>query len=428
MCISTRSHFRLHSDAFAIVLGFAGLLSSRSARAAEPIDEVSATRVVCTKGPDRAVAHATRQSGAAAVTAAHVLPNPSLVGSYQSTFSGVTDRELIVGVSVPVGISGRRFVLQDAADERLKQAEAQGDATVFESAIAFREAYADAVIDQARVQVRTEQQKALDELSETIAGLQKGGEASAYDLLRQSVQARLHRRTLESTKADALASRALLEAWLGREVTLPSTAPQALVGPVQRSTEAVPTTPRIRALDAQSRASELEARAAHRQWVPDLDVFAGYRAVGLGDQTGHGMSLGLTVPLTFFDHGQGDAARADAEQEVARAAAERLRRQQQAQLKGARLRLQLLEASAADAQAASVEAQAVRDKARQLYAAGEAAITELLEAYRGAEDARLAELDLALEIALTRLAVMKEAGTMFNVTLDHECGGTGGAR
>lgn len=421
-------HRRRGSSARSTAICLAAVLLSVRVKAAEPLDEMSATRAVCARGPDRAVALALRQSGAAIVTAARVLPNPSVFASYQSTVSGVIDRELMVGVSVPVGIAGRRSILKTAADERLKQAEGQADATLFESAIAFREAYVVAAIAQTRVFLRTQQQESLDELSQAIAGLQRGGETSAYDLLRQSSQARLHRGALESAKAEALASRAYLEAWLEQDVTLPVIEPQTLGAFSENHSDQALATARIRSLEAQSRASKLEGRAARRQRVPEMDVFAGYRGVGLGDQAGHGVSLSLTVPLTLFDHGQGEAARADAEQQLATAAAQRLQRQQYAQLKGARLRLQVLEASAAEARAVSVDAQSVRDQAGQLYAAGEATITEVLEAYQGAEEARLAELDLSLQIALTRLTVMKEAGTMYDSTLDQECGGSGGVR
>jgi outer membrane protein TolC len=59
----------------------------------------------------------------------------------------------------------------------------------------------------------------------------------------------------------------------------------------------------------------------------------------------------------------------------------------------------------------------------QLYAAGEASITELLEAYRVAEEAQLAELALTEHVALTRLQLMRASGTMFDAELDRHCRG-----
>jgi outer membrane protein, heavy metal efflux system len=404
----------------------AGFFVSSSA-SAQAFDEVAATRAVCTSGAESAVAKAQRLRGGAGVLAAQVLPNPTLSVEHQRTLSGPADRETIVGLSVPLGIGGRRWLLQDAAEARRKQANAEAHATLFEAALAFREAYVAASVDQARVQVLSEQQAALDSLSQAIQKLAKGGEAAGYDGLRQLTQARLHRQLLESAKARSLASRTLLEAWTGREMAL---ANHELV-PLGKGAGSLlggeaGETPTVQSLQAEARASELETRAARRRSVPDLEVFAGYRAVAVGAETGHGMALSVELPLTFFDRRQGEAARADAEAQLARSLAGRLRQQNKARLKAARASLARLEPLQTEAHTASRDAVSVRDKAGQLYAAGEASITELLEAFRVAEEAQLASVALAQDIALTRLTLMRAAGTMFDATLDRECQGAPG--
>ena len=63
-----------------------------------------------------------------------------------------------------------------------------------------------------------------------------------------------------------------------------------------------------------------------------------------------------------------------------------------------------------------------RDKAKQLYAAGELSITELLEAFRAAEEAQLARIELAEEIAAARLGLMRALGTQLDPRLDAACG------
>ncbi|HEX2870798.1 MAG TPA: TolC family protein [Polyangiaceae bacterium] len=398
-------------------------LFSSSARA-QALDEVAATRAVCL---ENAVARAQRQRGDAAVLAAQVLPNPVLIVEHQLTLAGAADRETILGLSLPLGIGGRRWLLQDAADARRQQAFAEAHATTFEAALAFREAFVAASVDQAGVEVLSQQQAALDALSETLQKLAKGGEAASYDGLRQSTQARVHRQLLASAKAKALASRTLLEAWTGHEVTLQNRELVALGGGRASSFGTyVRETPAVQSFLAEARAGDLEARAARRRAVPDLAVFAGYRAVAVGSETGHGVALSLEMPLTFFDHGQAEAANADAEVQVARSLAARLRQQMKAKLKAARASLTVLEASHAEADTASRDALLVREKAAQLYAAGEASITELLEAFRVAEEAQLAKVTLGESIALTRLALMRAAGTMFDATLDRDCRGVAG--
>ena len=305
------------------------------------------------------------------------------------------------------------------------------NATLFEAALAFREAYAVAVLDRARVAVLTEQQAALDALSQIMQGLAKGGEAAGYDLRRQRAQARLHQRTLDSAKARARASAVLLEAWTGTQTELPALALEELgeSSADARSASEKPLLehPRLRSLDAEARASGLEERAARRRWVPDLEIFAGYRASTVATETGHGLALGLRLPLTFFDHGQGEASRAEAEQALARATVESLQRQHSATWKSAGVELQLLSASMSEADVGVGEALALQQKAKQLYTAGETTITELLEAFRAAEEARLSRIALVEEIAVARLSRMRAVGSQFDAALDRVCSVAGGA-
>jgi cobalt-zinc-cadmium efflux system outer membrane protein len=356
------------------------------------------------------------------VAAADVLPNPSLVLQHQRTMSGWVDRETIAGVSIPFGVSGRRGLLKDAAAARREEADADADATLFESALAFREAYLTALVDQARADILNEQQLALEASSATMEALAKSGEAAGYDLLRQRVQTRLHRGSVESAQAHALASRARLEAWIETEVELPDIDLAVLAhgSGAQPPTE-VPPSRRVESLRAASRASALDARAARRRWVPDPEVFAGYRALDQHAGIAHGVSLGLTLPLTFFDHGQGEAALADAERERLQTSAERLSQQQRAEAKAARIRLQQLTSNLEDLGQARDDASELLAQAQRLYSAGEASITEMLEAFRAAQDARLAELERVFEIALTRLDVMRASGSMFDPSLDQAC-------
>lgn len=253
-----------------------------------------------------AVARATRSRGAAELTAAGVLPNPSLVLQHQRTLTGPAERETIAGLSIPFDISGRRSLIKDAAAARREGADTDADATLFESALAFREAYLTAFVDKARADILSEQQLALEASTVTMEALAKSGEAAGYDLLRQRVQARLHRGSVESAKARALASRANLEAWTDTEVELPNIDLYVLAneGSSPPPVEPAPSSRRVQSLRAASRASALDARAAPRRWVPDLEVFAGYRALDQDADIAHGVSIGLTLPLTFFDHGR----------------------------------------------------------------------------------------------------------------------------
>lgn len=415
-----------------LVAGCAIALSisvSLRARAAPPLDEIAAMRRVCIEGPAAVVARAERSRGEAAVSAAGVLPNPSLSIQHQRTLRGPSEQETIAGLSVPLGTSGRRSLLQDAARARREQALADAHATRFEAALAFREAYIAAALDEARLAVLTRQQASFDAFATTIERLSRGGESTAYDLLRQRTQARLHGRLLASMRARTAASRALLEVWTSEAVTLPPIDLVKLAGgpPAQGARAGTTQSPRLRSLEAAALARGLEARAARRRWAPDVELFAGYRVLsGAAQETGHGLSLGLTIPLTLFDHGQGESAQADAERAVAEATAESLKRETAARAKAASARLDILEASVAELDLAVAEAATLESQAGKLYAAGEASIAELLDASRAAEEAQLARVDLAEEIALARFAWMRAMGTLLDKTLDSACGDAAG--
>ncbi|MFL5275729.1 MAG: TolC family protein, partial [Myxococcales bacterium] len=133
--------------------------------AGEPLEEIAGTRRVCAGGPGEAVARAQRARGEAGVVASQVLPNPSLRAEHQGTLSNVSNgEETILGVSVLLPIGGRRSLHKEAAQARREKALAEARATLFESALAFREAYAVAATDQAKVEVLAEQQQALERL------------------------------------------------------------------------------------------------------------------------------------------------------------------------------------------------------------------------------------------------------------------------
>ncbi len=387
---------------------------------AEPLRERDGVLSICRSGADSAVAAAVRARGDAAVSAAQVLPNPSLVVEHQRSVSGTIDRETTLGLSVPLGIGGRRWLLLDAAQARRTQATSEAGAGLFEAALSFREAYVAAAVAQARVVVLTRNQADLAALTVSLQQLARSGEAAAYDQLRQSTSARLHRRALEAARAEAASTRQHLRAWLEREPTL---SPDAVAGLLNSQPVAVAPsdTPQVQALLAQGRADELEARAARRRAVPDIALFGGYRVVEAGSERSQGFSVSLEVPITLFDHGQAEAQRASSDARLAQATARRLRARQQAAVHAGQASLELLESSLPEAQAASRDAVLVRQQAMQLYTAGEASITELLEAHRVAEEAQLAELSLVENVALTRLGLMRASGTMFDAELDRQC-------
>jgi outer membrane protein TolC len=126
--------------------------------------------------------------------------------------------------------------------------------------------------------------------------------------------------------------------------------------------------------------------------------------------------------LTFFEHGQGASARALAERALAEARAGRLEGELEVELAATVATLEPLEAAFEDAGLNLESAEQIKERARALYGAGEASITEVLDAYRTGENAALDRLAALEELLAARLAVMRAAGTQFDAELDASCG------
>jgi outer membrane protein, heavy metal efflux system len=395
------------------------LLWAGSAAAAPPLDQRALVQKACRAPAEQSRARAERAIASAERASAGVAPNPRLEAQHLRTLDGPKDRETIVGLAVPFVVSGRRGLLRDAAGARGREAEASVRAARFEALIAAQRLFASAVIEQERQAVLARQQSALDDLAAAVAKLARGGETARHDALRQSLEARAHRHSLARTRARAAAARSALEAWLGEPVTLPALEQSGLAGPRALSAGAAEH-PQLASLRASARASELEAQAARRRSIPDPELFAGYRQLDVEGATGRGIALGLSVPLPLFDHGQGEARRAEAQALRARAehAAEKRRLDTTSRAELGRLRV--LEAELGRDEQNARDAGELRDGARKLYAAGEASVVEVLDAYRAAEAAELSQIDTIEELALARIELKRAIGGGLERACDKE--------
>jgi outer membrane protein, heavy metal efflux system len=398
------------------------------------LDEVAAVRRVCARGPAAAVARSLWQRGDAAITAASVLPNPEAVLEHDRILTGQDEHETTLGLALSLGLGGQRSLLQRGAEARRAAARAEAESSLFEQALLFREVLVAASVDRARAVALQEQQQALDAISHTIRSLAKGGEVAGFDVLRHAGQSKLHQRLVVIANARAAASRHLLDAWTVEALSVAPGALDDLAGGAKLTQLATGVRssslhPRVRGLEATARAARIEADAARRRAVPDIDVLLGYRTVTVpaaaGAMTGHGFRVGLSLPLPFFDRGQGQAAQAEVESSVAQAAANQLRQDSDARARGAIEQLVLLEAGRSELEHAASQVEELQAKALALYAAGELSMTELLDAFRAVEEARLARIELAEQIALARLALMRARGTQFDAGLDQACGRRG---
>ncbi|NUP07707.1 MAG: TolC family protein [Polyangiaceae bacterium] len=353
-----------------------------------------------------------------------MLPNPTVLVEHNRSFTGSEDTETIAGIGFPLGIGGRRFLLSDAADERLTQRKAEANASLVDGALDLREALIVAVAAQKRAAIVKEQQEALSAVGSTISGLQKGGESSQHDQLRQSLEVEVHANGLSLQSAKATAAKARLGAFVDRPVDLSGLDVSTLA---QDPPAGAPADhPRIAAFDAAIRASELEIEAANRRWVPDLEIFLGYRQVTANItpdevETGHGFALRVGLPITFFDHGQGEASVAAAHAASARADKEIFTAAKRAEVSAADQALATLAPAQGDEDTVG-RARKLLEQAKTLYVAGEGSVSDLLAARALVEAAALSAVDAEEARALARVAKMRALGSLLDADLDAACG------
>ncbi|NUP09299.1 MAG: TolC family protein [Polyangiaceae bacterium] len=378
---------------------------------------------VCTTSPLRARASAVREEGVAGAKAAAVLPNPSVLVEHNRSFTGSEDTETISGIEFPLGIGGRRFLLADAAEQRVAQKKAEAEAILIDGALDAREALIAAVAESNRSALMTAQHDTLIGIAATIAGAQKSPSRSQHDLLRQTVEVELHATTLSLQNAKTAAANAGLAAFVDRPVDLATI--QLSTMAEDGSKRSFATHPRILAFDASIRASDLEVDAANRRWVPDLDLFFGYREVTAFIapdelQVGRGLTFRVGLPITFFDHGQGEAAIAAAQRSSTRAEREIFAATKRSEVKAANDVLTELTHVPAGVDTVAL-AKKLFEQDKDLYAAGEGSIEDLLEAAGLVESTALARIDAEEARANARVAKMRALGTLSNPELEAIC-------
>ncbi len=379
----------------------------------------------CQSSVARSGARALVAQGQAAMDDAAVLPNPTLILEHNRSFTASEDAETVIGLGIPLGIGGRRFLLADAAEERLAERKAQAHALLVVRALDLEEALVGARAAALRAEVLGTQHAELVAIGATIDGLQKGGEVAPLDRARHALAVDLHAQRLALAQSIAASSRARLRRYLDAEVDLsavelPTIASAPQLAPVSA------LSPTVQSLDASLRATDLEIDAAERRWVPDLDLFFGYRQVtteaGPASDTGHGFAFRVGFPLTFFDHGQGEVAVLEARQSATRAEREAVLQAQRGDAATADAALEALGPASPGAGSTAERATKLRNQAKTLYLAGQGSLTDMLVAADLDESSALSRIELEEARAMARVARMRAAGSLFDADLDRACG------
>ena len=343
-------------------------------------------------------------AGARAVTAGR-WANPELAFEHEQVESA-SEQALVVSQRFALG--GQRGMRARAGEQQRDATRALGEAERVRLGVEVRRRFSVALLHQGRHGVLEGWRARLERALATITKREAAGDSSAYE--RQRLE-----RELRVAGADVEAAAVAREvAWL-RVVALLPEPPAASEWPRLRG-GALPTgdvegdgarRAEVRALELEAAAAQMRAEAAERGWVPDLTVSAGWRGVGDGERR-NGFVAGLALELPLFDHDQGLAAEAQAEQTRARARHGLALADAAGEVAALRARTARLTALAKRFRAESLEAaDALARTAEVAYAGGEARILELLEAYRGA--ASDAQRVLSLEHAAREAAISLRA-------------------
>lgn len=335
------------------------------------------------------------RSARAEVEARTVIPTPTLGASHEQVLgneqAGYLESTIVVEQQFDV--SSWRSRLRESVPHRERALRAESDEWRLDVATTVRGAFFEVRYREERMRTTDAWIGRLEEGAVAIRARQERGDAAPYDVRRVEREieiARAQRAREEALLAEAWAALGSWSPWSSRPTLTGTLTPDA---PASAPETTLPALARLQHLDlALSAEAEAWGSPFWRGWT----VGAGYRFAQVAAESGHGFVLSLSVPLTFWNNDLPEVERLRAEQ--ARVGSElRLGRTlaERAETAG---RQRLEQALAALSQLAPAERDAELTRlAEAAYAAGEATLTELLDAYDSEAELALARVDLQWE-------------------------------
>ncbi len=360
-----------------------------------------------------------RVDGARAdVTAARILPNPSVSYTREETFSsGEALPENYVLLAWPLDISGRRSRRIDAAEAGVQATRAEAAFERFVLTVEALAMYHDAVYARSRVQTLRDGREALARLVDIVQKRVSAGDASGYDLKRLELELAAYDDLISTAETELQVARRRLGVLVGEPDTLYDAADPLVLPPLPGPLDALMSVVLAGRQDYQgtrrrAEQAEHELLAAKRGWVPALELTGGLKTSDLETETATGYVAGIALSIPLFDHGQADRQRAAAAKRRANAESRVLEQRVPALVRAAHEELERRIGQAqrfADGQLDKID-DLVRG-AEVSYREGERpGIFELLDAYRTARDARLRFLELQRDSKTAEIDLWRALG------------------
>ena len=369
------------------------------------------------RSPVVAEVEAGREAAAAEVRQAGAWANPEVeVGVGRTEVDEERDATWSVGVRQRLPWPGRRSAAVAAARAGLAVQEAEAATAWLETEAGHRRAIIEASAAEAALALAEVEREVVESLARQVEGRVRAGDAGKAERARCAVEKVQAQTACAEAALRVRRARQALAALCGEAVpTLPPLADPAAPPDLAALRTVAAQHPALRRAEATLRQREAGQVAARRAWRPDLDL--GVEVGGEGEERSATLVLAVAVPV--FDRGAVAIAVAGAEQRRAEAALVRERR---------RLTLDLDTAHAA-AVAAQAGFTSLRDEARPqavealrliqaAHAAGEASLTEVLEARRALHAVDAALLAARVAGAEAAIALGEAAGTFATVTAE----------
>lgn len=343
----------------------------------------------------------------AEIEAATARPTPALTAAHEQVLGDerVGYRESTVAIQQQLDLSGWRGRLRGALPHRERALRAESAERRLDVATSVRTAFFE-------VRYREERLRALDAW---IGRLQGGVAATQARQRRGDVapwEVRRVQRELETAHARRAREEALLaESWAGLASWSPWTSRPTLSGDLTPDAAVPPPQPlpRLARLQHLGLGLAAEAEAWGAPWWRGWTVGAGYRFARVGSATGHGFVVSMSIPLALWNNDLSEIERLKAEQarigselRLGWALAERAENAGRERLERVTLALARVPTRASDAELTRL--------AEAAYAAGEATLTELLDAYGSETELALSHIDLQWEARRAAIELDRRRG------------------
>ncbi|ABS28274.1 TolC family protein [Anaeromyxobacter sp. Fw109-5] len=393
-------------------------LASRAAAdgAPSPLDEQDAVRRALSRPALVEELGARVDLARADEIAARRWPNPEATWSHEEVRpDGPAAREDVAVLSQRFDLSGRRGLRGDAAARRVEAAGAEAALLRLDVEAEARRAFAHALASERRVGILRAAVERLEGVAAAVGRRAASGDVAGYDRRRVERERLTALGRLDVEEGALARARARLAALIG--ATDPSAL--ALTGdlaptsppPLATLAERLPSRPDLRALALEARAGELEARAAGRWLIPEVELGGGVKTVEAGAGRDSGFAAAITVPIPLFARGQDERLRGDARARAARGRLSLALDAARADVAGLHAEATRLAGAAGRyRESGAADSAALLRIAEAAYRGGEVGVLELIDGYRAALDADLSLVELEWAARRARIDLDRTSG------------------